>query len=306
MTAPLLDATQPPNEPAAVAPTPPVAGPAQLRFPGVGWVGLALVGAFVVLALVAPLLTPYRVTELAGDPIEPPSRHHLLGTNVVGQDVATQVAAGARVSLLVAFVAGGGTLVLGAVVGLVAGWFGGWVDAVLLRVVDVVLVIPKLPLLIVAGAYAGTSLTAIVTIIALTSWPPTARVLRSQVLSVRRRAHLKAAFGFGASALHMLRRHVVPEIGLVLAAAMVSAAGRAVMLEAGLAFLGLGDPIRASWGSIMRDALRFGSLFFTDAWQWWLVPPVAAVSLLLLGITFVGLGVEQRVNPRLARHGGSR
>lgn len=289
MTAPAIEAAQP-------------APPKQLGMPRIVWVGLGIVGTFVVLALLAPVLAPYRTTALAGQPIEAPSGRHVLGTNAVGQDVASQMLSGARVSLIVAFVAGGATLLLGAVVGLLAGWFGGWVDAVLLRVVDVVLIIPKLPLLIVAGAYAGTSLSAIVTIIALTSWPPTARVLRSQVLSLRRRTHLKAAYGFGAGALHALRRHVIPEIGLIMASALVAAAGRAVMLEAGLAFLGLGDPIRASWGSIMRDALRFGSLFYTDAWMWWLVPPVAAVSLLLLGITFLGMGVEQRVNPRLTRH----
>ncbi|HWH34976.1 MAG TPA: ABC transporter permease subunit, partial [Acidimicrobiales bacterium] len=170
------------------------------------------------------------------------------------------------------------------------------------RLVDVVLVIPKLPLLIVAGAYVGPSVGGIAAIIALTSWPPSARVLRAQVLSLRRRAHLRAALGFGAGTLRVLRRHVVPELGLILASGLVAAAGRAVALEAGLAFLGLGDPTRASWGSIMRDALDFSGLFYTRAWTWWLVPPVAAIGVLLVGMTFLGIAVEQRVNPRLARH----
>jgi ABC-type dipeptide/oligopeptide/nickel transport system permease subunit len=263
--------------------------------------GLAVVAAFAVLALAAPWLAPYRTTELAGRPLEAPSAAHLLGTNGVGQDLASQLLNGARVSLFVALLAGGGTLLIGALVGMVAGWAGGVVDAVLMRVVDLVLVVPKVPLLIVIGTYAGPGLTVLSLIIALTGWPPTARVVRSQVLSLRRRAHIKAAIGFGGSSRQILRRHILPEVGLILAAGLVGAAGRAITFEAGLAFLGLGDPSRASWGAILRDAIDFGGLFFTDAWKWWLAPPLVAVSLLLLGVTFVGVGLEQRINPRLTR-----
>ncbi len=271
-------------------------------FPVIGWIGLVVVATFVGLALAAPWLTSYRTTELAGRPLQAPSGAHLLGTNGVGQDVFTQLLHGARVSLFVAVLAGGGTLLIGAAVGMVAGWAGGATDAVLMRIVDLVLVVPKVPLLIVIGTYAGPSLAVISLIIALTGWPPTARIVRSQVLSLRRRAHIKAAVGFGATSGQVLRRHILPEVGLILAAGLVGAAGRAIAFEAGLAFLGLGDPARASWGYILRDAIGFRGLFFTDAWKWWLVPPVAAISLLLLGVTFVGVGLEHRLNPRLSRH----
>ena len=271
-------------------------------FPVIGWVGLVIVAVFVGLALAAPWLTDYRITELAGRPLEAPSAAHLLGTNGVGQDLATQLLNGARVSLFVAVLAGGGTLLIGALIGMVAGWAGGLVDAVLMRVVDLVLVVPKVPLLIVIGTYAGPSLPVISMIIALTGWPPTARIVRSQVLSLRRRAHIRAAVGFGATTGQVLRRHIVPEIGLILTAGLVGAAARAISFEAGLAFLGLGDPGRASWGAILRDAIGFGGIFYTDAWRWWLLPPVLAISLLLLGVTFVGVGLEQRINPRLSRH----
>lgn len=276
-----------------------------VRFPAIGWAGLAVVATFAVLALAAPWLSPYRTTELAGRPLEAPSTAHLLGTNGIGQDVASQLLSGARVSLFVAVVAGGGTLLIGALVGMAAGWAGGTVDAVLMRVVDLVLVVPKVPLLIVIGTYAGPGLAVLSLIIALTGWPPTARIVRSQVLSLRRRAHIRAAVGFGGTPGQILRRHILPEVGLILAAGLVGAAGRAISFEAGLAFLGLGDPGRASWGAILRDALDFGGLFFTDAWKWWLVPPVVAISLLLLGVTFFGVGLEQRINPRLARHTGT-
>lgn len=278
-------------------------GPAsRFRLPGIGWVGLSLVGLVTVLAVAAPWISPYRVTALAGLPLEAPSLSHLLGTNSVGQDLASQLLSGARASLFVAAVAGGATVALGALVGMIAGWKGGRTDAVLMRFTDVVLVIPRLPLLILAGAYAGRDLLTVALIIAATFWPPTARVLRSQILSLRRRAHVTAAVGFGAGAVHVIRRHLLPEVGLILAAELVTAAGRAVVLEAGLAFLGLGDPTRSSWGSIIREALGFNALFYTQAWAWWLVPPLVCVSLLLLGITFLGLTLEQRLNPRLVRH----
>lgn len=272
------------------------------RRPGIGWLGIFFVAVFLGMALFAPRLAGYRVTELAGEPLQSPSAGHLLGTNLVGQDVASQIVYGARMSLFMAIVAGGLTVFAGALVGMIAGWAGGRTDAVLMRIVDLFLVIPSLPLLIVLGAYAGPSMTAIAVIVAATAWPPSARVIRSQVLSLRRRAHLQASVGFGARSTHVLRRHVMPEVGLIAAASFVGAAGRAVMMEAGLAFLGLGDPTRASWGRLMRDALDFDALFNTSAWQWWLLPPAACITFFLLGLTFLGVALEQRINPRLARH----
>ncbi len=267
-------------------------------------VGGAVVAVVSVVAVLAPLLAPWRPTALAGRPLQAPSWAHPLGTNGVGQDLWSQLLSGARVSLLIAILAGLGTLVVGALVGLVAGWVGGRADAALMRVTDLVLAIPRLPLLIVVGAYLGPTLVNISAVIALTFWPAGARVVRSQVLSLRRRAHLTAAIGFGATTWQALRRHIIPEVGLILAAGLVASAERAVMLEAGLAFLGLGDATRTSWGAIMRDALDFRALFYTQAWMWWLVPPVVALTLLLLGITFLGIGLEERINPRLSRHPG--
>ena len=281
-------------------------GPGTGRPGSIGWIGGSLVTAFVLLGLAGPLMTPYHPTELAGVPLSAPGREHLLGTNSVGQDILAQLIAGTGVSLTVALLAGVGTIAIGALVGLTAGWYGGRVDAVLMRIVDLFLMTPRLPLLIVIGAYVGPSLPVISLIIAITFWPMSARVVRSQVLSLRQRAHVRAAVGFGARSTHVLGRHILPEVSLILAAALVSAAGRAVTLEAGLAFLGLGDPSRVSWGRMLRDAMDFAALLQTDAWQWWLLPPVVAIALLLTGITFVGVAVEQRINPRLARHRGSR
>jgi peptide/nickel transport system permease protein len=282
------------------------AAPRSRKVDTVGIAGAALVVIVVVTAALAPVIAPYRPFELSGSPLEAPSRDHLLGTNGVGQDVFTQLVQGARASLLIAVLAGLGTLFVGSIIGLLAGWIGGTVDTVAMRLVDLMLALPRLPLLILMGVYLGPSLTTTAAVISLTFWPPTARIVRSQVLTLRHRTHLTAAIGFGGGTAHALRRHVIPEIGLVLVASLVAAAGRAVMLEAGLAFLGLGDPSRVSWGSMLRDALDFNALFYTDAWQWWLIPPIVALVVFLLGLTLLGMAVEGWVNPRLGRHPGGR
>lgn len=269
---------------------------------GVGVVGGVIVAAFALVALFASSLAPFDHTTLAGGPLEPRGGELLLGADGLGRDLFSQLVLGARLSMTIAVVAGMGTLVLGASVGLVAGWVGGVTDTVLMRVVDIVMALPRLPLLLLLGTYLGPSVVTIAVVISITSWPGSARVIRSQVLSLRQRTHLRAAVGFGARTLHVLRRHVVPELGLILVAGLIGAAGRAIMLEAGLAFLGLGDPTQASWGQMLRGALNYPGLFFTETWQWWLLPPIVAISLLLLGITFIGISVEERINPRLSRH----
>jgi peptide/nickel transport system permease protein len=272
---------------------------------GAGWAGLGIVGTFALLALAEPWLAPYRVTALAGDPLEAPTLRHLLGTNSVGQDVASHLLAGARTSLWVAVVAGVGTVVIGAVVGALAGWTGGLADALAMRLSDLVLVVPGIPLLIVVGAYADPSLGSISVIIALTSWPVVARIVRAQVLTLRRRGHVQAAVGFGASTARVLWAHIGPALAPVLVAALVGAAERAIAIEAGLAFLGLGSG-QVSWGSAIRDALDFRGLFFTDAWAWWLLPPVLAISLVLVGVALLGTAVDARLDPRRSRGGRGR
>ena len=268
----------------------------------IGLVGAGLVGTFVLVALLSPYITPFRVTEIAGEPIRPPDGRNWLGTTRIGYDVASQLLAGTRASVLVALMGGGGTLFLGGIAGMVAGWAGGRIDTLIMRLVDVVMVLPKLPLLIVASAYVGPDIKATAAVIALVFWPNSARVVRMQVLALRHRAHVNASVGFGAGALHVMRRHIVPEIALVLVAGFIGAANRAVTFEAGLAFLGLGDPIRASWGAMIRDSTLYPGLFMTKAWTWWFLPPVLCLVLLLLGLSFLGMAVEGRLHPRLARH----
>lgn len=267
-----------------------------------GVAGGLFVTTFLVLATFGDRIAPYRATALSGPSLQAPSAHHLLGTNLLGQDVFSQLVLGTRVSVAVALFAALGSVLIGGVVGVSAGWFGGLADAVLMRLTDVVLVLPRLPLLLLVGALTGGSITSVALVIAVAFWPITARVLRSQVLSLRSRTHVRAATGFGAGPWHQLRHHVLPDLALLGAAEFIGAAARAVVVQAGLAFLGVGSVTQPSWGAMSRQAIAYGGLFVTPVWKWWLLPPVLAVMVLVTGITLLGTAAERRLSPRLARH----
>lgn len=288
--------------PAVAMPVPRVGVASAGRARAAGVAGCTLLGVVVVLAVFGERLAPYRSTALSGDSLQPPGPGHLLGTNLLGQDVASHLILGARASLVMAVLAGVGTVLLGGLVGVTAGWFRGWTDAVLMRVTDVVLVLPRLPLLLLVGALTGGSIASLAILIAATFWPVAARVLRSQVLTLRTRTHVRAATGFGAGPWHQLRHHILPDLALLSVAELIPAASRAVALQAGLAFLGVGDPTQPSWGAMMRDALAYRGLFVTKAWTWWLLPPIVAVVVLIVGITLLGTAAERRLIPRLSRH----
>lgn len=267
-----------------------------------GVLGGVILAIYVGMMFFGSQLAPFRATELAGRSLESPGGNHLLGTNILGQDLASQLILGARASLLVALLAGLGTVLVGGIVGILAGWFPGWFDSVLMRATDLTLILPKLPLLLLIGALTGGSVLGLSLVISLLFWPTAARILRSQVLTLRTRTHVRAATGFGAGTWHQLRRHILPDLGLLSVAEFIPAAGRAVGLQAGLAFFGIGDPTRPSWGAMIRDAIGYRGVFITDAWKWWLAPPVIALVLLILAITLLGTAAERRFSPRVARH----
>lgn len=270
--------------------------------PLVGRLGLGGLAAFVVVAFAANVIAPHSVVAISGDPLSPPSWRHPLGTNRYGQDIVSQLIVGTRAPLQVAAIAGVLGMLIAGTIGMTAGWLGGRVDSIFMVVTDFLLVLPRLPLLLLLGFYVGGDLVALGVIVALLAWPFPARVLRSQVLSLRRQDHLRAAVGFGAGNSHVLRAHIAPELGLVLIEGLIRVATVAVFLQAGLAFLGIGPQGVISWGAMIDSATGFTSLFYSRAWAWWLVPPVVTIVLLVLSLTFVGVGLEQAFNPRVARH----
>lgn len=266
-------------------------------------VGVVIVAGFLVTAVAAPLLAPYAPTERVAVPLQPPSGAHWLGTNDIGQDILSELIYGTRVSLLVGVAAGALATLLAAAVGVAAGLIGRAVDITLMRVVDVVLILPLIPVLIVTAAYVGRGLSLLILLLGALLWPQGARVIRAQVLSVRERAHLEAARSFGAGRAWLVRRHVLPAVAPLVVMQLVHLIKLAVLLEASLSFLGLGDPVQRSWATIIYYANSRGA-FLTGAWQWWIVPPGVCVALLIVGFALWGTRFEELSDPRLRRRGG--
>jgi ABC-type dipeptide/oligopeptide/nickel transport system permease subunit len=264
-------------------------------------VGLVLVGILVLVAIAAPLLASHDPTAVSGRVLERPSSRHWLGTDNPGRDLFAQLVYGARASLVVgvlsAVLALVGAILLGALPALV----GGAADTVSNRVIVFLLALPAAPLLVLIGALAGNSRLAIILTIAFLGVAPNARVLRGQARSVRQRGFIGAARGFGGGPLYVLRRHFVPAVGPLVVVRFVNWAGVAIGLEAGLAFLGLGNPSGISWGLTMNRALSQQGIYFSSMWTWWVLPPGLAITLAVLGFTFVGVGLEPTFNPRSLR-----
>ena len=263
-----------------------------------GWVGAAIVTTLVVMAIAAPWLAPYDPTERVGTPFLPPSADHLLGTNDVGQDLLSELIYGARVSLTVGIVAAIVALVLGTTIGILAGYYPKRLGSFLMRGVDVVLTLPFLPLLIILAAYLGRSLINTILVIGVLIWAGPARVIRSQVLSLRSREYVLASRTMGAPDRWAIVRHVLPRTALLATGTFVRAVSTAILLEAALSFLGLGDPIQKSWGSILFWAQARGA-FLTPAWKWWVLPPGLMIMAASLGFALIAFAMEERINPRL-------
>lgn len=263
------------------------------------WMGGVILASFLFIAIFAPWLSPYSPYEYSGASLENPNPIHLLGTNDVGQDLLSELIYGGRISILIALAAGGATVLLGLLVGLVAGAFGGWVDNILMRIVDALLAIPRLPLMILIISIMGYGLIATILVISLLFWPTPARVIRAQVISLRGRTYLNLARSFGGNPFYLIRRHIFPACMPIALAALAANAGRAVAMEAGLAFLGLGDPTAKSWGLMIRYGLDLPGIYLTDRWLWWVLPPALCITLLILSFVLLSSAVEKQFNPRM-------
>lgn len=265
------------------------------------WAGVGIVATVALVAALAPLLAPYDPRAIAGPSLRSPSAQHLLGTNDSGQDILSQLIWGARSSAVVAGLSACLAVAVGALVGALAGLRRGVTDIVAMRITDVALALPALPLLILVVAFAGSSRTTVVLVIAFAGWPAIARIVRSQTLALARHGYVEAARGFGGGPLYVIRRHVLPAVGPLVAANLVYWAATAVVLQAGLAFLGLGDPTEISWGALLNRALEHQGVYVTSQWTWWVLPPGLAITLAAVGLAFVGFGLEPRANPRWER-----
>lgn len=266
-----------------------------------GLVGLVILGLFVLLALIAPLLLDEAQLDpstASARPFLAPSLAHPLGTDNFGRPVLGLVTAGARISLLVGFSATIGAMAIGAIVGITAGYFGGTrIDSLLTAITNWVLVLPWVVLAIVLASLLGRTLFNIILVIAITSWASTARVVRAQALTVRERLYVERSRALGAGHWHIVTRHILPNVAPVLFANAVLTVALVILSETTLSILGLGDPTAISWGRIIEESFRAGAL--TAGWWWWLIPPGVAIVLVTLSFTLCGYALDEVLNPRL-------
>ncbi len=256
-------------------------------------VGLALTALFVLVAALASYIAPTDPFSFTGLPFEPPSSKHWLGTDDLGRDVFAGVVHGARTSLFVGVAVAGASLVIGTLVGGVSGFAGGKIDDLLMRLTEFSQVLPRFFLALTVVALFGPGLTNMVLVLALTSWELTARVARSGVLAVKELGYVTAAEALGSSPWRNLRAHVLPNtIAPVVALASLQVGG-AILIEASLSFLGLGDPNVISWGYLLNNAQSF----VRRAW-WMSVFPGLAIAVAVLGVNLLGDALNDFWNPR--------
>lgn len=256
--------------------------------------GLVFLGFVVLLAATAPIIFPTNPFAIVGKPFLPPFGEHLLGTDSLGRDIAAGLAHGARASLMVGLVATVMAVAVGTVLGGLAGYYGGWVDDLLMRLTEFFQTIPYFVFAIVLVAILSPSKESIVIAIATVSWPPIARLVRGEFLGMRNREYVQAAIGLGMSDAAVIFRQILPNTlsPIIVAGSLMVAT--AILIESALSFLGLGDPNVMSWGFMIGA----GRSFLRDAW-WLCTIPGVAILLTVLSINLVGEGLNDALNPRL-------
>ncbi|MEV5524282.1 ABC transporter permease [Streptomyces pseudogriseolus] len=272
----------------------------QYRTHRAGLFGLGTLLLCALSALAAPLLAGSDVddvTDAPGGPLEDPSARFPFGTDRFGRNLLGLVIWGARVSLLVGLLAAVLSVAIGTLIGVTAGHFKGWYATVMMRITDWFLVMPTLVLAIALATVMPRSLLTIVVAIGVTTWPTTARLVRAQTLAVETRPYIERARALGGGHWHIMFRHVLPNVMPLVLAQTTLIISSAILAEATLAFLGLGDPTVVSWGALLQDAREAGAV--SSGHWWYLVPPGVAVAVVALAFTLCGRAAEQVLNPRL-------
>ncbi|MEU4081977.1 ABC transporter permease [Streptomyces venezuelae] len=265
-----------------------------------GLYGLAGLALIAVLALTAPLLVGadvQSVTRAPGTALEAPSTEFPLGTDQFGRSLLGLLIWGARISLLVGLLAAALSVAIGTLVGIIAGHYGGWFSTVVMRITDWFLVMPTLVLAIVLATVMSRSMWTVVLAIGVTSWPTTARLVRAQTIAVESRPYIERATALGGGHGHVMSKHVLPNVMPLVLAQTTLGISTAILTEATLAFLGLGDPTVVSWGGMLQDAREAGAV--SSGHWWYLAPPGIAIALVALAFTLCGRAVESVLNPKL-------
>lgn len=270
-----------------------------------GLIGILILGFLIILAAFADQLTPFGPNEILDiERKAEPSLEHPLGTNGRGNDILTALLYGLRVSLAVAFIAGIFTVLIGTTIGVASAYIGGWVDSIIMRITEIILVIPALPVLLllastpeIGGGTSGWELISVLFIIIF--WPVSARLIRSQALSLKERTFVLSAKAAGAGTRYIIFKHIFPNVVALMVTMIITAMRQAILYEAFLSYLGFCDPLEWSLGSLLRNA-QMEMAFTRGAW-WHMFPPALFIALIGLSFAFIGLALDAIVNPRLRK-----
>lgn len=265
------------------------------RLAGVaGWIGIFILAIMLTLAIFPASLAPYDSTERVALPLQKPSQEHILGTNDLGQDLFSELVAGTRASLFTGIIVSFIAVFIGTIIGIASGYLGGWMDSLLMRLTDLILVLPFLPLVILISVYLGPNQRNIIIVLAIFFWAGPARLIRARVLSTRSDTFIEAARALGASSLRIMAGHLLSAVRPLALVQVVLVASASILAESSLSFLGLGDPSAKSWGTMLYFARASGA-FLSDAWKWWVLPTGLMITLTVLSLGLIGYSLEQRL-----------
>ena len=256
--------------------------------------GLIILTFFIVISIFAPLISRYDPYERAGVPFEKPSGKHILGCNDVGHDLFSEILHGGRISLTIGIIAALVSTIIASILALVSGYFGGIIDKIIMRIVDVVMSLPFLPLVIVLGVFMGPGIKTQIIVITTVMWVHPCRELRSQVMKIRESGYIDAARSMGENPIAAVFRHILPELMPLIVPQFIRITQNAVMIESSLSFLGLGDPVLKSWGSMLFFA-NTRAAFLTGAWSYWVIPPGLCIALIVLAFAFIGFSLGGKI-----------
>jgi len=261
-----------------------------------GRIGIFMLLMLIIMAVFAPYISPYNPYATSNNVLSPPSLTNLFGTDSLGRDIFSRVIYGTRTSLLVGVIAAGISAIIGILVGTFSGYYGGIIDEGLSKVIDAFLMVPVFFLILIIVAIFGSNLFYIMLVIGLTTWPPNARIMRGQVLSLKERSFVKIAKSTEGSDMQVIFLHIIPNGVYPVIANSALQMGGAILTEAALSFLGLGDPNVISWGAMIND----GTMYMTYAW-WTVVFPGIFITLAVITFSFIGDGLQYVMNPKLSK-----
>ena len=265
-----------------------------------GIAGIVIVVIITLIALFADIIAPFNPSEIVGPSFLRPNEVNILGTNDIGQDIFSELVVGARFSLAVGSLTTVISVMVAIVVGMLAGWCGGFIDSVLMKIAAFVISIPYIPLVLVISALINGSVWSIALVMGLTAWPEMARVIRAQILKLKTDEYITSIIAMGAGSRYILVKHITRELLPLIVYRIASRFRSAILAESSLSFLGFAPAVVKSWGKMLSYA-QSRNAFLTGAWVWWALPPAIMITLLIFGITMVSYSVEGKTNPGQGR-----